>query len=247
MKPELRLWKAYATITTLLLAALTVMAFRQNAPAHANFDQVSVHRINIVGPDGALQMVISNRQDMPEGRMDGKTFQSQGRHDGAGMIFYNSLGDEDGGLTFGARKTAKGYAADSGLLFDQYKQDQTVGLVYSGENGQSSSGLRVWQRPHTDLAIAAEQIEKIRALPNGPAKTAALDKMRRAGDFGHLRLFAGKTPGNASVVELTDAKGRPRLRIEVSSAGTASIDFMGADGKVVRRITAASPAAASRR
>lgn len=236
MKNELRLWKAYASITTLLLAALTVMAFRQAAPAKANFDQINVHRINIVGPDGALQMVISNRQDMPEGRIDGKTFQSQGRHDGAGMIFYNSLGDEDGGLTFGAHKTAKGYVADSGLMFDQFKQDQTVGLVYSGENGQSSSGLRVWQRPHTDLAIAAEQIEKIRAMPNGPVKAAALAKMRQSGDFGHLRLFAGKTPANASVVVLNDASGRPRLRLEVSSSGVPVIEFLDAQGKIIRKI-----------
>lgn len=238
MKNELRLWKAYATITTLLLAALTVMAFRQNAPAKANFDQINVHRINVVGPDGALQMVISNRQDMPEGRIDGKTFQSQGRHDGAGMIFYNSLGDEDGGLTFGAHKTAKGYVADSGLMFDQFKQDQTVGLVYSGENGQSASGLRVWQRPPTDLAIAAEKIEKIRAMPNGPAKTAALERMRRSGDFGHLRLFAGKTPDQSSVVVLSDAKGRPRLRLQVSPSGVPEIQFLGVNGQVVRAITA---------
>ncbi len=245
MHTELRLWKAYATITTLLLAALTVMAFRQNAVAKANFDQINVHRINIVGPDGALQMVISNRQDMPEGRIDGKTFPSQGRHDGAGLIFYNSLGDEDGGLTFGAHKTAKGYVADSGLMFDQFKQDQTVGLVYSGENGQSSSGLRVWQRPHTDLAIAAERITNIRAMPNGPAKTAALEKMRRSGDFGHLRLFAGKTPTNASVLMLNDANGRPRLRLEVSSIGVPVVEFLDAHGKIVRKITAAESSGAT--
>lgn len=238
MHRELRLWKAYATVTTLLLAALVVMAFRSTN----NFDQINAQRINIVGPDGALQMVISNRQDMPEGRMDGKTFISQGRHEGAGLIFYNSLGDEDGGLTFGAHKTANGYAADAGLMFDQFKQDQTVGLTYSGENGKQTAGLRVWQRPSLDLAQEAEQFEAIRAMPAGAAKTAAEAKLRqqaRAGKFGALRLFAGRMPDETAAVVLSDQTGHPRLRLEVAPDGTPRIEFLDANGKVVRTVAAA--------
>ena len=169
MHRELRFWRVYAAASTAVLALLVLTAFRTPRAADAKFDTLSAQRINIVGPDGALQMVISNRQDMPEGRMDGKTFTSQGRHDGAGLIFYNALGDEDGGLTFGAVKTPKGYAADAGLMFDQFKQDQTVGLTYSGQGEQQTAGLRVWQRPSMDLAQEVEQMHALRAMPAGPA------------------------------------------------------------------------------
>jgi hypothetical protein len=156
---------------------------------------LTAQRINIVGPDGKLQMVISSRQDMPEGVVDGQTFHSQGRHQGAGMIFYNSLGDEDGGLTFGAAKTADGYAADAGLMFDQFKPDQTVGLTYTDDNSRRSSGLRVWQRPDRDLAEEIHALHAAQRLPAGPAR-AAVEKQALAGNA--LRLFAGRTPDAAS-------------------------------------------------
>lgn len=237
MQRDLRLWQAYATFTTLLLAVFAFSAFR--ASGHEDFDQINVHRINVVGPDGRTQLVISNRQDMPEGVMDGKTFPSQGRHDGAGLIFYNALGDEDGGLTFGAVKTAHGYAASGGLLFDQFKQDQTVGLVYDEQDGQRSAGLRVWQRPDRDLAQEVEAIQAMRAMPAGTAKDramAAFQRDRQAGKYGAQRLFAGRTPKEDAAVVLSDSAGHPRLRLTVTSAGQAAIEFLDASGKVTARL-----------
>jgi hypothetical protein len=240
MPTELRIWKAYATLTTLALAALAVAAWRpQTRPA--DFDTLTARRINIVGPDGALQMVISNRQQMPEGKLDGKTYQSQGRHDGAGMIFYNALGDENGGLTFGAKQSAAGYSADSGLMFDQFKQDQTVGLTYTDENGRSSAGLRVWQRPTTRLSALMDHIQAVWAMPEGKAKTEALAEIQQQaarGALGAARLFAGRTPQKDAAVVLDDAQGHPRLRLQVSAAGVAEIEFLDAQGKVLRRLTA---------
>lgn len=240
MATELRIWKAYATLTTLALAVIAVAAWRPQARSE-NFDTVTVRRINIVGPDGALQMVISNRQQMPEGKMDGKTYQSQGRHDGAGMIFYNSLGDEDGGLTFGAKQSSTGYSADSGLMFDQFKQDQTVGLTYTDENGRSAAGLRVWQRPTTRLSELMDHMQAVRAMPEGKARTEALAEIQRqaaSGALGAARLFAGRTPQKDAAVVLDDAQGHPRLRLQVSAAGVAEIEFLDAEGKVQRRLTA---------
>lgn len=237
---ELRLWKAYATVTTLALTGLAIAACRPQVGG-SRLDTLTVQRINVVGPDGALQMVLSNRQQMPEGKMDGKTYQSQGRHDGAGLIFYNALGDEDGGLTFGAIQNAQGYSADAGLMFDQFKQDQTVGLTYSDNNGQSSAGLRVWQRPATRLSELMDHIQAVRTMPAGGAKTKALAGIQRqaaAGELGAARLFAGRTPQQDAAVVLDDMQGHPRLRMQVSKAGVPVIEFLDAQGKVLRRLTA---------
>lgn len=224
----------YSGVLTLAFAATIVTGFAANE-RKASFEQIDVQRINIVGPDGQNQMVISNRQLIPEAIIDGKTFQSQGRHDGAGIIFYNSEGDEDGGLAFGSVKTANGYEADGDLMFDQHKQDQTVGIQYSDSNGKRRAGFHVWDRPNIDLAQMVEHFNSVKNMPAGAEKDAAmkqLEAQEKNGDFGATRFFAGKTPNEDSTVVLCDAKGNPRLRLTVSAAGESKIDFLDENGKV---------------
>lgn len=47
-----------------------------------------------------------------------------------GVIFYDDEGDECGGLVFGGRHVDGGHSAGGALLFDQFKQDQVIGLVH---------------------------------------------------------------------------------------------------------------------
>lgn len=224
----------YSGIVTLVFAATILTGFAQEQ-RKASFEQLDVQRINIVGPDGKNELVIANHRLIPDAIIDGKTFPSHGRHDGAGMIFYNNEGDEDGGMGFSGHKTANGWEADGDLMFDQYKQDQTVGLEYSDENGKRRAGFHVWDRPDMDLAQMVEHFNSVQNMPAGPQKDAAMKQLQeqaKNGDFGATRFFAGKTPDKNSVVVLSDAKGQPRLRLSVSPAGEAKIDFLDENGKV---------------
>ena len=224
----------YSGILTITFAATILAGFAQEQ-RKTSFEQLDVQRLNIVGPDGKNQLVISNRQLMPEAIIDGKTFQSHGRHEGAGMIFYNNEGDEDGGMGFSGHKTANGWQANGDFLFDQYKQDQTVGIQYSDDSGKRQAGLHVWDRPETDLAQMAEHFSSVQNMPAGPQKDAAMKQLQeqaKNGDFGATRFFAGKTPDKNATVILCDAKGQPRLRLSVSAAGESKIDFLDENGKV---------------
>lgn len=224
----------YSGIVTLVFAATILTGFAQEQ-RKASFEQLDVQRINIVGPDGKNELVIANHRLIPDAIIDGKTFPSHGRHDGAGMIFYNNEGDEDGGMGFSGHKTANGWEADGDLMFDQYKQDQTVGLEYSDDNGKRRAGFHVWDRPDMDLAQMVEHFNSVQNMPAGPQKDAAMKQLQeqaKNGDFGATRFFAGKTPDKNSVVVLSDAKGQPRLRLSVSPAGEAKIDFLDENGKV---------------
>ncbi|MGC1105576.1 MAG: hypothetical protein WA876_03490 [Candidatus Acidiferrales bacterium] len=228
----------YSGILTITFMATILAGFAENE-RKASFDQIDVQRINIVGPDGKNQLVISNRQLVPEAILDGKTFPSQGRHEGAGLIFYNSEGDEDGGLVFGSTKTANGYTASGDLLFDQHKQDQTVGIQYSDDNGKRTAGLHVWDRPDADLAEQVEHMNAIQSMSAGPEKEAAMKQFQeqaKNGAFGATRLFAGKTPDKNATVFLCDEKGHPRLRLSVSASGEAKIDFLDESGKITYSI-----------
>src|SRR4029079_6848514 len=97
MPRELRLWKIYSTVTTLLIGALVLSAFQERRP---KFTEIDVERINIVEKNGKLRMTISNKERAPDPVIDGKTASRQGGND-AGMIFFNDKGDECGGLVFG--------------------------------------------------------------------------------------------------------------------------------------------------
>jgi len=59
---------------------------------------------------------------------------------------------------------------------------------------------------------------------------------RAGAEPGFQRLFAGKDRDRASMVMLADAAGKPRLTLKVQASGTASIEFLDAQGKVTDRL-----------
>src|ERR671919_2418835 len=132
IRRELRMLKAYAALTTLLFAALTIAAFQQ-AQQNQKFGEIDVERINVVEPDGKLRLVISNRA-----RSIGPIYKGQpfGYPGGTrpGIIFFNDEGTENGGLTFQGRRNPDGtFSSGVYLLFDQFNQDQVVVLAYSDD------------------------------------------------------------------------------------------------------------------
>ena len=153
------------------------------------------------------------------------------------MLFFNDEGDEVGGLTFTGTDD-DGRRANAGLMFDQLKQDQTIGITYDESNGQRTAAFRVWDRSEQPLSDLIRALNDANALPAGPQRDAAVKAVRAKSPPGPTRLFAGKTPDRAAQVGLADANGKPRLVLKVEADGTASIDFLDADGKTVQRIPA---------
>ena len=152
----------------------------------------------------------------------------------AGMLFFNDEGDEVGGLTFTGTDD-NGRRANAGMMFDQLKQDQTIGISYSEGNGQRSAGLQVWDRSERPLSELIKALNDANALPEGPARDAAVKAVRAKAPPGPRRLFVGKNTDKASTVSLADGQGRPRLIMRVDEDGAASIEFLDAEGKSVRR------------
>jgi hypothetical protein len=228
--------RAYAVLTSLVLVVLAAAAFRQAAPAKS-LGEITVERLNVVDANGTLRMVISNKDRMHPGVMDGVTIDRP--RPVAGMLFFNDEGDEVGGLTYTGTVAGGRGRANAGIMFDQLKQDQTIGLSYSEANGQRSTGLQVWDR--SDTVRLSELITKLNAankLPAGAERDAAIAKVRAEAPPGPRRVFVGKTQDKASTVVLSDAEGRPRLRLTVDPTGNPRIEFLDEAGKVVTRIPA---------
>lgn len=226
---EVRILRVYCLLTVPVLVMLAFAGFVQKS----RFGEIDVQRINVVEPDGKIRMVISNKTRAPDAVLGGKTFKRQGGNS-AGLIFYNQEGDEDGGLVFSGAARNGRYEAGGALLFDQYHQDQVVGIQYSDDNGSRSAGLQVWDRSDIPAAETLERGQAIARMPEGPEKIAARERLRASGAWNApVRVFVGRDRSKAAVVDLTDPQGKTRARLLVDSLGAARLEFLDAGGHVV--------------
>ena len=127
LRRQIRALQAFAGGVSFALVVLLSMGLAQpNAPQR--IDELTVQRLNVVDANGTLRMVLSNKDRMHPGVMDGKTIDRP--RPVAGLLFFNDVGDEVGGLTFTGQEASGRGAANAGLMFDQWKQDQTIGIQY---------------------------------------------------------------------------------------------------------------------
>ena len=235
-RTEFRFLKLYAGVSLVLFGMLFFTAARGRTEK-TRFQEIDVERINIIEKDGTLRMTISNNERSPGPVIGGLSMKSREGKRGAGLIFFNDKGDECGGMTWEGREEKGRIQASAGLMFDQYNQDQTVGITYSQTDEERSAGLHVWERSLKPLADFAHRLNEIEMMNEGPERTEAMKKLRELaaaeGLGGAQRVFVGRTEGNDAVVSLADAKGKPRILISVDAAGGATLRFLDEDGKTI--------------
>jgi hypothetical protein len=234
LRRQLRALQIYTAMSFCVVAFLSVTAFTEQR-ATQRIDELTVQRLNVVDANGTLRFVLSNKDRMHPGVMDGVTIQRP--RPVAGMLFFNDEGDEVGGLTYTGTDD-NGRRANAGIMFDQLKQDQTIGITYSENNGQRSAGLQVWDRSEQPLSDLIRGLNDANALPEGPQRDAAVKAVRARAPAGPRRVFVGKNTDKASTVSLADGQGRPRLVLRVNEDGAASIEFLDPNGKTTQRIPA---------
>jgi hypothetical protein len=140
LRRELRLLRWYAALNTLIIVVLATAAFRQAAPQ--KFEHITVQRLDVVDANGTLRMVISNKDRMHPGQLDGKVIDRP--RPVAGMLFFNEAGDEVGGLTYTGREVNGVRQANAGIMFDQLgPQRQGCAVFHQGIGGTTADKLRL--------------------------------------------------------------------------------------------------------
>jgi hypothetical protein len=225
--------RLYVVVSSLALVFLTTAALRQ-AGKPQNLGEITVERINVVDANGTLRLVIANKDRMHPGVMDGKVIDRP--RPVAGLLFFNDEGDEVGGLTITGQVRDGARRASAGLMFDQLKQDQTIGLTYSEGNGQRTAGLQVWDRSDRPLSELIEQLNAATRIADPAEREAAIKKVRDAAPAGPRRVFVGKTADRSANISLADANGKPRLTLTVDATGSPRIEFLDENGKIVDRM-----------
>jgi hypothetical protein len=225
-----------AVLTVACAASLATGAVANQGPEKAAFTEIDVQRINLREADGTLRMVISNTDRTPGIYIRGVERPHPSGRRTAGMIFMNDEGTETGGLTFSGRRLPDGTVVGSGhISFDQYEQDQVIQLTQNEQGGRRWAGMVVSDRP--DAPLDFDLAQRISSMPEGPERTAELQRVMAEGTFGRQRVWVGKTRDRESAVLLSDAMGRPRIRMRVAPDGASAIDFLGEDGAVIRSLT----------
>jgi hypothetical protein len=201
-------WVATCAVIAAALCALA--AATRGAPPSQEFDEITVHRIRIVEPDGTLRMVISNHHGFPGVIVRGKEL-GPNQRPGAGMLFLNDEGTENGGLIFGGRQDGEGKVAESGvsLSFDKYGvPGNFVQLAGVSDGRNRFAGLRV--------------------------------KDNTVGGPNNNRVWVGNGDNGAATVALMDGQGRRRIVMEVQADGASSLTFLDENGKVLNQLSPAS-------
>jgi hypothetical protein len=226
---QVKLLKIYAFALTLVLLGF-IAFYLTNTRSH--FKEITAERLNIVEANGKLRMVISNKENQHPGRMDNKDWPKRDRP--AGMIFFNDVGDECGGLIYDGDKSSSSMT----YSIDQYKNDQIMQLQYAqdGNSGTpvKSYGLKLWDRSDKfTLMRLSNYYDSLKRLKDTATFTAGMAKLKAAGLMAKQRLFVGKADNGEVGLFLNDAQGRPRLKICINKQNQPVIQTLDDKGTVI--------------
>ena len=204
----------------------------------AVYDQITVHRINIVEPDGTPRLIIADKAEFPGEFFKGKELPRPDRTDGAGMLFMNDEGTENGGLMFGGYKSPDGKLHSFGhLSFDEYEQDQTLSLDTSQDGDDRETGYQINDNGQTLFTPEVDAaFRKLRAMPDGPEKDKARAAFAAKYSIGqHTRAGFARLRNKSSEFVLCDPQGHIRILLRVAADGTPTMQFLDASGKVTHQ------------
>lgn len=227
----------YSGLLTAVFAVVVLCGFTTNR-RKASFDEIDVHRINVVEPDGTPRMILSNEESRPGSFFKGHEYPRPDRK-GAGVYFYNNEGTEAGGLIYGSFLDKKGRIEEANvhLSFDQYNQDQIFAVDAGEERNETFSMIRMNDieddAPISDRLEASERIAKLATAD----RKAAWAKFNEMHPSMRTRVLLGRVNDKSAVLQLKDTEGRNRIVLKVAPDGTPSIQLLDASGHISKEIS----------
>lgn len=236
LRRQMNYFRIYAIGSAMLIFAFIAYSFKRSSQDEI-LKSLRAEKIEIVEPDGTVKLALFSKGHLPAAVINGKKLSRQGG-DESGLMFYNTEGEECGGLVYsGDGKDGSGQN-DISVTFDKYKQDQVVQLSFTqGENGDDKKGLSIYERPDFPLDKTMERLDSIRTnVKDAEAQKQVIEQFKAEGYFGYTRMFAGQQ-GQKTGVFVRDDKGRIRLEMIVNEKNEPEILFYDDKGTVHKRIT----------
>jgi hypothetical protein len=117
----------------------------------------------------------------------------------------------------------------AGILFYNDEGTENGGLIFGGHRNEKGEVEDSGVSLSFDKYGQPGQIVQLAGVDDKDNKFAGL----AINDQAH-RIWVGRRADNASVVSLMDASGKKRIVMQVAADGTPSLDFLDAEGHVVR-------------
>jgi hypothetical protein len=226
------------------LAAFVTLGFGPPAPAKETrvekFDEITVGRINVAGPDGVKRFILSH--DMPKAPFAGQELERTVPPGFAGMIYCAPNGDEIGGIA-----SADGMRIIT-LDYSDYPIEALV-LASGGEGEEQGTAINLYQPPigeKVDLAAVDRGSKTLQSIfkSSQDANAEAAERAKTDPDLAEAlrhrkmmvsRIGIGVNPTQAGI-SLADRDGNDRIVMRVTDTGEPEILMLDADGKEVARI-----------
>jgi len=222
----------YAIVSTVAFAFILFSSFNVK-DKNLNVDELTLKRLNLIGEDGSLRVVISNETRQHPGRIDGKDLPKRERP--AGIIFFNNEGDECGGIVFGLNK--KEDVVHSGISFtmDNYRNDQVVQILnnetYKNDNAEIVRGLMFNEfQLGSSLTSAITKFDELNKITD-PEKKKEKEKELESTESSRRRLFIGRNTNNDNGLFLYDSAGMLKMKIYVDKEGKPKIEVINKEGE----------------
>lgn len=232
LKRKLNFLFYYAIISSSVFLFFILSSFNEKDKT-LKLDEITIKKMNLVGEDGGLRMVISNETRQHPGRIKGVDLPKRDRP--AGIIFFNNQGDECGGIIANVSKEKQ--ATNSGMSFtmDNYHDDQVVQILndetYENGKAEIQRGLFINEYPMgTDLISRIAKFEETEKIKDPKEKKEKMDALREK-EGSKRRLFVGRKSNNDTGIFLYDSKGQPKMKIYVDKDGSPKIEVLDAEGK----------------
>lgn len=220
---------AYAVIVTCVCCYLLLFSKHGN---QEQVDELTTKRINIVDEKGDLRMVISNENRQHPGIINGEKLPERNRP--SGIIFFNSSGDECGGLVYDGNEQEAGLV----LSVDKFRDDQIMQLQYmeNTEHKLRKYGLQIWDYPkESTYSERNEQFNKLKKLKTSKEQQEAILKMKLDSLLMEERLFIGKNFSKEVGLFINDQQGNPRIKIYIDQGNNPKIEFLDEKGNVIEK------------
>ncbi|GAB3021379.1 hypothetical protein GCM10027051_28320 [Niabella terrae] len=196
-------------------------------------DEITAKKINIIGEDGSLRLVLSNEDRQHSGIVAGRKLPARQRP--AGLIFFNNQGDECGGLIYEVSGDGQDTTNEMILTMDNYHDDQVVQIlnkeIYRDGSPRITRGLQFNEYPEGTSLMSRydryKEIEKIRDSSLRSEKITAIHSREEA----RKRLFIGRNADETTGLFLYDQQGRPRMKIYLDSTGAPRMEILDVQGR----------------
>ena len=220
----------------LLLIVICFFFYDRQTRDTETFKEIQAERLSIIGPEGNLYISISNPEKQALATTHGVPHKPGSNRDLPGLIFFNRVGDEVGGIYYDGTDD-ENYA---GITFDQQKNDQIMAIMKDEylDQGEWKRWYGMFFRERSD-SIRVEKLydqfkERTKSLTK-EEKDAEYLKFRDYLDseINVYRMFLGREEDKSTGLFIYDSKGNERIKLYVDEFDNTQFKLFDKSGNEV--------------